>query len=274
MRRYHRRVSGLSPITERYAGLILDLDGCLWVGGRAIPGAAGAVDAWRASGRRVVFLTNDPRSAPEEVVQRLWSHGVKASQDEVVTSGVVMQDYLAERFDGCDAVVVGSEAMVRHVRTAGLRVIADESRVPGADVVVLAGYPDLTYTDLTWAVRAAYGGATVVATGRDRIVPSDAGVIPGTGGVVAYVEYCSGAEAVAVGKPGPDAWRIARERLGVDGPVLAVGDRLDSDVGGAAAAGLDGALVLTGVSTPEMVDAWDGACPVAVADDLAALLLA
>lgn len=267
-------MAALSSLAQRYEGLILDLDGCLWVGGRAVPGAAAAVDAWRGSGRRVVFLTNDPRSAPEEVVQRLWSHGVRASQDEVVTSGVVMQEYLSERFDGCDAVVVGSEAMVRHVRAAGLRVIAAEALVPGADVVVLAGYPDLTYTDLTWAVRAAYEGATVVATGRDRIVPSDAGVIPGTGGVVAYVEYCSGAEAVAVGKPGPDAWRIARERLGVDGPVLAVGDRLDSDVGGAAAAGIDGGLVLTGVSSRAMADAWDGARPVAVADDLASLLLA
>jgi len=267
-------MSALSPFASRYDGLILDLDGCLWVGDRAIPGAADAVDAWKASGRRVVFLTNDPRSAPEDVVRRLWAHGVKAAQDEVVTSGVVMQDYLGERFDGCDAVVVGSEAMVRHVRLAGLRVIADESLVSQADVVVLAGYPDLTYTDLTWAVRAAYEGATVVATGRDRIVPSDAGIIPGTGGVVAYVEYCSGAEAVAVGKPGPDAWRIARECLGVDGPVLAVGDRLDSDVGGAAAAGIDGALVLTGVSSPEMVASWDGPAPVAVADDLAGLLLA
>ena len=264
----------LTSLAARYEGLILDLDGCLWVGGRAITGAAAAVDAWRASGRPLVFLTNDPRSAPEDVVQRLWSHGVKASQDEVVTSGVVMQEYLGERFDGCDAVVVGSEAMVRHVRLAGLRVIADEKLVPSADVVVLAGYPEVNYTDLTWAVRAGYSGATVVATGRDRIVPADDGVIPGTGGIVAYVEYCSGAEAVAVGKPGPDAWRIAQERLGVDGPVLAVGDRLDSDIGGAAAAGIDGALVLTGVSTREMADTWDGAAPVGVADDLGALLLA
>jgi len=262
------------PLAARYEGLILDLDGCLWVGGRAIASAAAAVDAWRGSGRPLVFLTNDPRSAPDEVVRKLWAHGVKASQDEVVTSGVVMQEYLGERFAGCDAVVVGSEAMVRHVRLAGVRVIADESLVPSADVVVLAGYPEVNYTDLTWAVRAAYAGATVVATGRDRIVPSDGGVIPGTGGIVAYVEYCSGAEAVAVGKPGPDAWRIAGERLGVDGPVLAVGDRLDSDIGGAAAAGIDGALVLTGVSNREMADAWDGPAPVAVADDLGALLLA
>ena len=112
-----------------------------------------------------------------------------------------------------------------------------------------------------------------MATGRDRVVPSDLGVSPGTGGVVAYVEYCSGAEAVAVGKPGAHAWRIARERLGVDGPVLAVGDRLDSDIGGAAAAGIDGALVLTGVSDAADVEAWDGVQPVAVATDLGALLL-
>ena len=263
-----------SPVdlAAQYAGLILDLDGCLWVGASAVPGAPEAVDRWRASGRPLVFLTNDPRSSPEDVVQRLWSHGVRGSAHEVVTSGVVMQEYLAERFAGCSAVVVGSAAMVRHVRAAGLRVIAREALVAEADVVVVAGHPDLAYRDLTWAVRAAHAGAAVIATGRDRLVPSEAGVIPGTGAAVAYVEYASGAEAVAVGKPGADAWRLARERLGVDGSVLAVGDRLDSDVAGAVAAGLDAALVLSGVSSREDAERWRGAKPVAVADDLGSLL--
>jgi len=265
-------MTGTPPIASRYAGLILDLDGCLWVGARAVPGAPEAVDRWRASGKPLVFLTNDPRSAPEDVVQRLWGHGVRGSAHEVVTSGVVMQEYLAERFGGGAAVVVGSPAMVRHVRAAGLRVVSRESHVPEADVVVLAGHPELSYRELTWAVRAAYRGAPVIATGRDRLVPSENGVVPGTGAVVAYVEYASGAEAVAVGKPGPDAWRIARERLAAEGLVLAVGDRLDSDVGGAVAAGLDAALVLSGVTSRDEADAWRGARPVAVADDLGALL--
>lgn len=264
---------GISALADNYAGLILDLDGCLWVGAGAVPGAPEAVDAWRASGKPLVFLTNDPRSAPEDVVQRLWGHGVRGSAHEVVTSGVVMQDYLAERFDGCTAVVVGSVAMVRHVRAAGLKVVAREALVPEADVVVIAGHPDLSYRELSWAVRAAHAGAPVIATGRDRLVPSENGVLPGTGAVVAYVEYASGSEAVAVGKPGPDAWRIARERLGVEGPVLAVGDRLDSDVAGAVAAGLDAALVLSGVSSQADVDRWRGAKPIAVARDLGALLV-
>lgn len=263
---------GSPDIAHRYAGLILDLDGCLWVGAHAVPGAAEAVDRWRASGRPLVFLTNDPASAPEDIVQRLWGHGVRVAAHEVVTSGVVMQEYLAQRFAGGMAVVVGSASMARHVQAAGLAAVSRESHVPDADVVVLAGHPDLSYRELTWAVRAAAGGAPVIATGRDRLVPGERGVRPGTGAVVAYVEYATGAQAVAVGKPGPDAWRIARERLGVDGPVLAVGDRLDSDVGGAVAAGLDAALVLTGVTSRAEADAWKGATPVAVADDLGALL--
>lgn len=265
-------MTGSDTIAARYEGLILDLDGCLWVGANAVPGAPEAVDRWRAAGRALVFLTNDPASAPEDVVQRLWGHGVRGSADEIVTSGVVMQEYLADRFAGGSAVVVGSHAMVRHVQAAGLKVVARESHVPDSDVVVLAGHADLSYRELTWAVRAAYGGAPVIATGRDRLVPAEHGVRPGTGAVVAYVEYAAGVEAVAVGKPGPDAWRIARKRLGVDGPVLVVGDRLDSDVGGAVAAGLDAALVLSGVTSREEADAWKGARPVAVADDLGALL--
>lgn len=263
---------GPQAIAERYEGLILDLDGCLWVGSVAVPGAPEAVDRWRAAGRALVFLTNDPASAPEDVLQRLWSHGVRGSPHEIVTSGVVMQQYLADRFAGGTAVVVGSHAMTRHVQASGLKVVSRESHVSGADVVVLAGHADLSYRELTWAVRAAHGGAPVIATGRDRLVPGENGVRPGTGAVVAYVEYAAGVEVVAVGKPGPDAWRIARERLGVDGPVLAVGDRLDSDVGGAVAAGLDAALVLSGVTSRAEADAWKGARPVAVADDLGRLL--
>jgi HAD superfamily hydrolase (TIGR01450 family) len=265
-------MSDADAIAERYEGLILDLDGCLWVGTSAVPGAPEAVDRWRAADRALVFLTNDPASSPEDVLQRLWSHGVRGAVHEIVTSGVVMQEYLADRFSGGVAVVVGSPAMARHVQAAGLKVVSREAHVPDADVVVLAGHADLSYRELTWAVRAACAGVPVIATGRDRLVPGENGVRPGTGAVVAYVEYAAGVDVVAVGKPGPDAWRIARERLGVHGPVLAVGDRLDSDVGGAVAAGLDAALVLSGVTTRAEAEAWKGAKPVAVADDLGALL--
>mgnify|MGYP003345520563 CR=1 FL=1 len=86
-------MSGAEAIAEKYEGLSLDLDGCLWVGASAVPGAPEAVDRWRAAGRALVFLTNDPASAPEDVVQRLWGHGVRGSTHEIVTSGVVMQEY-------------------------------------------------------------------------------------------------------------------------------------------------------------------------------------
>ncbi len=117
-------MSDADAIAERYEGLILDLDGCLWVGTSAVPGAPEAVDRWRAADRALVFLTNDPASAPEDVLQRLWSHGVRGAVHEIVTSGVVMQEYLAARFSGGVAVVVGSPAMVRHVQAAGLKVVS------------------------------------------------------------------------------------------------------------------------------------------------------
>ncbi len=98
---------------------------------------------------------------------------------------------------------------------------------------------------------------------------------PGTGAVLAALEYATGARATVVGKPDPQLFRTALDRLGADGAgrTLVIGDRLDADLAGAAAAGLDGAIVLTGVTSAQRAAEATDPAPVAVADDLRALLL-
>jgi glycerol-1-phosphatase len=138
---------------------------------------------------------------------------------------------------------------------------------------VAAGHDELTYRELRDATQAVLGGAELIAANRDRTFPGEAGLWPGTGAVVAALEYATERTAEIVGKPEPEIFRAALDRLG-QGRVLVIGDRIDVDLAGAAAVGLDGAIVLSGVaSSDQATDAHDPA-PVAVAADLHTLVVA
>jgi glycerol 3-phosphatase-2 len=263
----------LSERIQPYDQLILDLDGCVWVGSDPTPGAADAVEALRTAGRRAVFVTNDPRRSAEDYVAKLWSVGIRASLSDVVTVGGATQHLLHERFSGRTAFVIGTEAMRRHVADAGLRVLNGTDLASRAEVVVVAGTDHLGLDDLRFATQSLRRGAELVATSRDPVYPTAQGLVPGTGALVAAVEYASGAVATIVGKPEPELFRTALDRLG-EGRTLVVGDRLDADIAAAAKLGLHAALVLTGATSPEEAEAAPDPRPRLVAPSLAALVLA
>ena len=264
----------LSRLAARYDHVLLDLDGCVWVGDEPTPGAVEAIGALRAAGKDVLFVTNDARVGGDDFVRKLWRLGFQASLSEVVTVGGAIQHVLAETDRWRGAYVVGSDAIHRHVNDAGVRIVNGRD-VPTADVVVLAAHDRFTYDELRGAVQATLAGAEVLAAGRDATFPMPDGHWPGTGAIVAAVEAATGATAVSVGKPEAQIFRTALDRLGADdgAGALVVGDRLDSDLAGAHAAGLDGAIVLTGATTAREAAMADPA-PVAVAPTLADLLLA
>jgi glycerol 3-phosphatase-2 len=262
----------LSPALSRYAAVLIDLDGTLWVGDEPCEGAPGAVDAIREASLTVRFLTNDVRHSPEEIVRKLWRLGFRANVGEVVSVGAAVQRRLAER-DGGTAFVVGARALVDHVATAGLRIVNRTPFAARADVVVVAEHDALDYGELRTATPAVLRGAELIGATRDATFPMPDGPWPGSGAILAAVEAAAGRRAdLVVGKPGPAMYAAALD--GVAGPVLAVGDRIEVDVAGARAAGLDAALVLTGgASRAEAEAAEPGARPQLVADSFAALAL-
>lgn len=265
----------LSPLLQRYDQVILDLDGCIWVGADAVPGSPEAVEALRAAGLRVAFATNNAWRPAEDVVAALWGHGIKASLGDVVTVGGALQHLLAETRPGRSAFVIGNEVVIRHVAAAGLRVVNGTDLAAGADVVVVAGTDRVDYADLRDASLAAARSGDLLGTARDPTLPMPGGHWPGTGALLAAVETASGVTAQIVGKPEPQLFLTAIDRLG-DGRTLAIGDRVDSDVAAARAAHVDGALVLSGGMTAEQAAAASadgGPEPVAVAADLRALVL-
>jgi HAD superfamily hydrolase (TIGR01450 family) len=262
----------LTPVLARYDHVLLDLDGCLWVGDEALDGAAGAVAALREAGKGLAFLTNDVRHAPEDFVRKLWRLGFQASVDEVVTCGAALQFVLAERNEPGAAFVIGSQALVDHVADAGLRVVNNTEFATRADIVVVGGHEGFDFRELRIATQAVLRGAELIGVTRDRTFPMPDGPWPGSGAVLAAVEEATGRRALrTVGKPEPDMYAAARDRLG-SGRYLAVGDRLDVDVAGARRAGIDGALALTGVTSRAEAEAADPR-PTHLAESLAALVL-
>jgi glycerol-1-phosphatase len=263
----------ISPIAQRYDQFILDLDGCVWIGDEPTPRAVEAIDTLREAGKDVVYATNDPRSATEDYVARLWKIGIRASVRDVVTVGGAMQHLLAETRSGQTAYVVGTDALVRHVRDAGLRVLNGTDLASRAEVVVVGGTEDLVYDDLRYAALAVRRGADFLATARDPTYPQPDGLWPGTGAILAAVEVASGRTATAVGKPEPQLMLTALDRMDPGRRTLVVGDRVDTDLSAAAAAKLDAALVLSGGTERQALNGFEPD-PIAVTDTLADLILA
>jgi HAD superfamily hydrolase (TIGR01450 family) len=261
----------LSPLVDRYDQLIVDLDGCVWIGDEPVGGSVEAIERLRNAGKRVAFATNNSRRTGEDYVRKLWGMGIQASLADVVTVGGAMQHLLAETRRGMTAYVIGTEAMVRHVGDAGVKVLNATDLATRADVVIVSGTEDVTYEHLRIACLALRRGADFLATSRDPTYPMPDGLWPGTGALLAALETASDRAAAIVGKPEPQLFVTALERLG-EGRTLVVGDRLASDVAAAGRAGLDAALVLTGESTAEEAARAPEPRPIAVAESLLALV--
>jgi HAD superfamily hydrolase (TIGR01450 family) len=263
----------LSPLLRGYDHVLLDLDGTVWVAETLTPGAGEALAQLRSAGKSPMFVTNDAARSPEEFVRKLWALGLQASLEEVVTVGAAIQFMLAQRGTGASVYVVGAPAIHRHVSESGQRIVNGTPIEQEAEIVVLAAHERLSYAELRTATQAVLAGAELICAGRDRTFPMADGPWPGTGLVVAGIEYATQRTAVSAGKPERVIFDTALDRLG-PGRALMVGDRLDADLAGAAAAGLDGAIVLTGVTTRAEAHAAREPSPVAIADSLHDLVVA
>jgi 3-hydroxyisobutyrate dehydrogenase len=233
-----------------YDGLIVDLDGVVWLGSKPVSGAAQAIARLRASGTQVVFLTNDPQATREEQAARLTAMSIPATAADVITSAYAAARYLAARrdLDGRAALVCGSPALREEIARAGIRLLP-RGKARRAGLVVIGGHERFGYAELRAATIAIGCGAALFATGRDPVVPSSYGPLPATGAVLAAVETATGVTATVIGKPEPYIFGIARRSLAGCRHIAVVGDNLASDIAGARRAGLDAFLVLTGTST-------------------------
>ena len=254
-------------LAERYDCVLFDLDGVLYRGEGAVPSAPPTLAELRRRGVRPVFLTNNSSRTPLQVAEKLRGIGIEAETGEVVTSALATAELLAERGGG-RAFVIGQEGVREALSDAGIAIVDGD---PEEAELVVVGYDGgATYGSLKRASLLVQRGARLVATNADGSYPAADGLWPGAGALLAVITTTTGAEPEIVGKPFAPLFEAGRRRGGGGRP-LVVGDRLDTDIEGAARLGWDSMLVLTGVSGREDVERL-GIVPTVIAEDVSALL--
>lgn len=236
----------MSGPLDGYDALLLDLDGTVIRGAEPVPEASAVINELRQAGQAVQFITNNASRAPDDVAEHLTALGVRTAPEEVLTSGQAAVALLSAQLPlGGAVLVVGSEALVAAVRSAGLRPVVTASEQPPA--VVQGHSPDTGWARLAEACLAIRGGAIWIACNVDRTLPTERGLLPGNGAMVAALRAATDREPAVAGKPARPLFDTAVDRIGAQRP-LVVGDRLDTDIAGARAAGVDSLLVLSGVA--------------------------
>ena len=261
--------SSTEPLDRRYDLAMLDLDGVVYIGSDAVPGAPEQVEVARAAGMRVAFITNNASRPPGAVAEHLRELGVEAGPDDVVTSAQAAGRVLSDRIGaGARVVVLGGQGLADAVADAGLvQVGVDED----ADAVVTGYGPDVLWGQIMRAAVRIKGGLWWVASNTDLTFPTAFGVAPGHGVLVETLRRFTGVEPVVAGKPARPLLDETMRRCGGDRPLM-VGDRLDTDIEGAHAAGVDSLLVMTGVTgLAELVAAGPGLRPTYLSPDLGGL---
>ncbi|GGO76010.1 HAD-IIA family hydrolase [Nonomuraea cavernae] len=258
-------------LIDGYDTLLLDLDGVVYLGDHAVPGAPEALEVARGRGVRLAYVTNNASRTPAAIAGHLRRLGVPATADDVVSSAQAAARLVSERVPpGSNVLVVGGSGLRLAVRDRGLRPVTTALDAPAA--VVQGFAPGLSYGLLAEGALAVRQGALFVASNGDHTMPTGRGELPGNGSMVRVIATATGVEPSYAGKPDPPLHRESVIRTGARRP-LVVGDRLDTDIEGAVNAGVDGLVVLTGVATPlDLLTAGPRQRPTYLSEDLSALL--
>jgi len=222
-------------------GIIFDLDGTIYRGSQAVPGAADFVSRVIGNGIKVLFVTNRSNRTPETVCTQLRSYGISCTTENILTSAQATARFLQRG----RVFFIGEEGLEKALLGAGLTM---DHQNP--DYVVVGFDRSVNYSKIEQATRLIRAGSRFIATNPDKAVNADGGVSPGNGAIVAAIATASGAEPIVVGKPQRAIIDIALERMGLaPEQVILVGDNLETDIRAGINAGIRSVLILTGVCT-------------------------
>ncbi|WP_044640998.1 TIGR01457 family HAD-type hydrolase [Risungbinella massiliensis] len=228
----------------RYQAYFIDLDGTLYHGTKAIPEAIDFMKELEQKGIPYLYVTNNSTKTPQQVAEHLHQLGFPADANKVYTSAMATAAYLQEEMSSPDVFVIGEYGLEQAVQEVGCRIVQEE-----AEAVVVGLDRDFHYDKLSIAVKAIRAGAKYIGTNADRVLPTEAGIFPGSGSINKAVEWSTGVEPLFIGKPEPIILRYAAKRLEVDlAEVLMIGDNMDTDILAGVKSGMETLLVLTGVT--------------------------
>jgi HAD superfamily hydrolase (TIGR01450 family) len=246
----------LSVPNRLYEGYVFDLDGTIYLGDELLPGARRLVEKLRELGKKVVFLSNNPTKDPEMYAEKLTSLGLPTPPGEIVNTVVTMTRWLLQNHPGATVFPIAEEPLKRALREAGIKTSEDPEEI---DIVVASYDRTFEYEKLQVAFDAIWyhGRARLVTTNPDRYCPFPGGRgEPDAAAITAAIEACTGVKCEAnVGKPNPIMLETVLDLLGLEAKdCVMTGDRLYTDIRMALDAGMPSAVVLTGETTPEMLE--------------------
>jgi 4-nitrophenyl phosphatase len=256
--------------------LIIDMDGVLWHGDQALAGLVEFFQLLRDKQLPFILATNNAGMTQDEYVAKLARMGVTVAPSEILTSSMATALYLAQSHNPAETrvFVIGAEGARRPLLEKGFtltdlyEINTSEKPNAGADIVVCGLDKQISWDKLATATLNIRAGAKFVGTNADVTLPTERGITHGNGAILAAIQAATDVAPIVVGKPEPIMYQQAIALLGVDASqVVAIGDRLNTDILGAVNAGIRSLLVLTGISTREELATLDYA-PTWILEDI------
>ena len=250
--------SGERGVPERlYEGYVFDLDGTIYLGDELLPGAERLVLKLRELEKRVIFLSNNPTKDPKMYAEKLGKLGLETPESEIVNTVVTMTEWLLQNHPDATVFPISEDPLKRSLEEAGIKMSEDPEEI---DIVIASYDRGFEYGKLQIAFDAIwfYGRAMLVTTNPDRYCPFPGGRgEPDAAAIVGAIEACTGAECqVNVGKPDPIMLDTIMGLIGLDAEeCVMTGDRLYTEIRMARDAGMPSAVVLTGETTAEELEA-------------------
>jgi 4-nitrophenyl phosphatase len=243
----------ISTLTPAIKGLILDMDGVLWRDTQPIGDLPKIFDRIRELGMNFVFATNNSLSNVDEFYEKITRFGVHIEPHQILNSQQATTFLLKSRFpDGGPIYVIGSDSLKNNLFSNGF-----EQNVEEAQAVVVGMDRQLSYDKIRTAMRLILDGKPFFGTNPDPTFPTSAGLVPGTGMVLAAVQACTRVSPMIAGKPETPIFELAAAYMDLPAEnILSIGDRLDTDVLGAQRFGCRAGLVLSGVTTAAEAASW------------------
>ncbi len=245
----------MQALTNIHA-LIIDMDGVLWEGTRALPGLKAFFGLLRQQKLPFILATNNASLTQAQYINKLQSMGVIVSANEILTSSMATAHYLSEQVNPCDTrvLVIGEEGLRQPLLDKGFTIIntpfSKQSKV--ADFVICGLDRHLTWNKLAEASLHICAGAKFIASNADTTLPTERGPVLGNGAILAALASATKVSPTIIGKPEAIMYQQAINILGVaPDQTIAIGDRLNTDILGAVNTGIRSIMVLTGISSEQ-----------------------